>query len=577
MEIRLVEELSPIDSVFLAYAPPDRLARLAIPSVARPRLAILIPALAPAVTDEALLGPAGEIAPARHLSSGVPGLAGDPPVPIFGPLESLSPPFTREDVGGVRRLLFRFDLIANVFLHVSRLEETLTRERDRFGRFSSSQSLLARHGILRTAPVDRLAAYLARLIVREHPDEEALLALRALWPGGEPSAVLLTHDVDQSVSWPRRLARDLASAGRALVGAGGGDSHAGNARSGAGGDPYDSGHPRGLREAVARTARHLAAPNRDPALFPRAVQAYERANGLSSSWFFLTVPRDSEGRRYRVGSPPFRRLLAELQAAGSEVGLHGSIQASGDAEAMEAERRAIEAVLGTSVEGNRQHYLVVTAPATFRNLALAGLRYDASVGYADAVGFRAGTSLPFRPYDLECESPIDLIEIPLGVMDLALIAPGQEGADAEPLWRDLLDRQSAVGGLLSVLWHPRMFDTETHPAGRGAYEALVREARGRALPFLTAGEIARWWRAREGLRLVAIERPPGSAAAGLALRYESREPIERATIVIPLRDGAAPPRPIARGAEIAASSHSAGALSITLAGIPRGGFEVHLQ
>lgn len=538
--------------MLLAYAPPREIARIGVPrGPERPRLAVLVPAFAAESSDDALLRFAEGSAPMRALA-GAPGLAGDSPVPLFGALEGASPPFARAEEDGVRRLLLRFDLLANVFLHLSRLEEALApaAARDRFGRFPSSASVLAQHGLLRSAPVDRFAAWFADTIAREHPDPDALLARRALWPGGEPSAILLSHDVDQSVSWPRRLARDLAGVGRALAGER---------------DP-------GFAEAVARTARHLAPANRDPACFPRALHAYERGEGLASSWFFLTVPSDSEGRRYRVASPPFPRLLREIAAGGSEVGLHGSIQAARDAGAMEAERRALEAVLGQAVNANRQHYLVIAGPTTFRDLATAGLRVDSSIGYSDVVGFRAGTSLPFRPYDLAREAPIDLLEIPLGVMDVALIQPGQRQADLGPLWTEILDRQAIVGGLLVVLWHPRMFDPETHPAGRAPYEALVRAGRARRLPFVTAGGVAQWWRAREGLRLAAASRT--------TFRYESAERLERATIVISRAGGAGTPplRAEVRGAEVAGSEQVGSVLRLGLAAIrPGESFEIRVE
>ena len=40
---------------------------------------------------------------------------------------------------------------------------------------------------------------------------------------------------------------------------------------------------------------------------------------------------------------------------------------------------------------DRQHYLRWRAPTTWQNWEDAGLDYDSTVGYADHVGFRAGT------------------------------------------------------------------------------------------------------------------------------------------------------------------------------------------
>jgi hypothetical protein len=374
-------------------------------------------------------------------------------------------------------------------------------------------------------------------------------------------------------SWPRRLARDLAAATR--------------------------GNGAALASNLAAAVRHLSNANRDPLLFPKRVHAYEREEGVPSSWFFLTVSEDAEGRRYSVTSRPFRSFLRRLARDGSEVGLHGSIQSSGSAEAMTNERLTIEQVAGHPVEGNRQHYLVLSASGTFWDLAQAGIRHDSSLGFSDVAAFRAGTSLPFRPYDIAREEPIDLIELPLAVMDVALIAPMQRDVVLDPMWRTLLDRQEAIGGLLTVLWHPRMFDPETHPAGRAPYEALVREARARELPFVTARDAARWWRARDQARLAEMSgrvadaevaggggdraTPARAAGAGAAmrLRYECAESVERITIVVHHRDAAriraavspAPARLVASRASAAGD-----ALLVTVGPVAAGrGFEITLE
>ena len=545
--MRYVDAFSPGDSILLLYAGSDALHHAAIPP--RPdgragRSVLLVPALlddrardsersARADGDDARAS--SEARDARAPSSdavdaallmrggtlrGLPGLPTDPSAPIFGPLltgettgeltsldASTSLAVMAERADGVRRRLFAFDFLANVFLHVSRLEEMHSTDRDRFGRFASGSSILSQHGALQTPVVDRLAAFLLDVLREEQAAARGVLARVAQWPGGEPCAVALTHDVDQSVSWPRQLARDLD----ALV------------RGGRAKEPQQS-----ARKALATTLRHLSRKNRDPLLFPKRVRDYERDQRVPSSWFFLTVTRDSEGRRYNVSSRPFRAFLRELRAQGFEVGLHGSIQSAGNAHDMENERRTIEHVVGERIEGNRQHYLVFSAGGTFWDLYEAGIRHDSSVGYSDAVGFRAGTSLPFHPYDHARDERIEMMEIPLGVMDVARIQPRDERVSLDALWTELFERCAAIGGLVTVLWHPRMFDPETHPAGREPFEALVRMAKARGLPFLRVHDIARWWRAREGVTLVSY----GMRGGALALGYSVTEPVERLTISV---------------------------------------------
>ena len=50
--------------------------------------------------------------------------------------------------------------------------------------------------------------------------------------------------------------------------------------------------------------------------------------------------------------------------------------------------------------GRPQHFLRWANPDTWRNWDAAGLSYDCTLGYSEAVGFRTGTCHPYRVFDL---------------------------------------------------------------------------------------------------------------------------------------------------------------------------------
>src|SRR5438034_9603576 len=54
-----------------------------------------------------------------------------------------------------------------------------------------------------------------------------------------------------------------------------------------------------------------------------------------------------------------------------------------------------------------------------------GFPYDSTVGYKDAIGYRAGTSQVYKPLQ-----PTRILELPLHVMDTALFYPN--GMDLAP-------------------------------------------------------------------------------------------------------------------------------------------------
>jgi hypothetical protein len=69
---------------------------------------------------------------------------------------------------------------------------------------------------------------------------------------------------------------------------------------------------------------------------------------------------------------------------------------------------------------SRQHYIHVLMPETYRQLIQLGILHDWSMGYAQDLGYRAGTGLPFLWYDLLEEKTTTLCIHPFSVMDVTL-------------------------------------------------------------------------------------------------------------------------------------------------------------
>jgi hypothetical protein len=69
------------------------------------------------------------------------------------------------------------------------------------------------------------------------------------------------------------------------------------------------------------------------------------------------------------------------------------------------------------------------------------------------MGFRAGTSHPFRPFNVAANRVSEVWEYPLTIMDSHLFA--LEGPDMERIEQALriVDKVSAHGGCLVINWH----------------------------------------------------------------------------------------------------------------------------
>jgi peptidoglycan/xylan/chitin deacetylase (PgdA/CDA1 family) len=346
------------------------------------------------------------------------------------------------------------DELAEAFFHLARIEEQGA-ERDRHGRFLAVSSCLD--------PLDPPLERLRRALGVEPPRYR-----------GARFAVALTHDVDVPWRWTRIGV--LGSAARL------------------------KGHVRGRRtEAALHEARGLLRVplhklrGTDPNWRFAEIAAAERERGARSTFFLLA------GHGHRADGPAPEvydrlrpRLVETIREAGAEVGLHGSYVAADDLDRL-ARERALLAQLDGPLVGQRYHYLRVDPHRNLAPLARLGFRYDATLGFPDALGFRSGIAHPFRPWALEQDRPADLIEVPLAVMDATLAEERYEGlsaAAAKPRVLALLDWAAEHGGGFSILWHPERFDAPSARGWDSLYFELVDAVHERGGVCLSAGELA---------------------------------------------------------------------------------------
>lgn len=105
------------------------------------------------------------------------------------------------------------------------------------------------------------------------------------------------------------------------------------------------------------------------------------------------------------------------------------------------------------VHHNRYHFLKFQTHKAWKAIEAAGLKTDASLGFAEHIGFRNSYGLPFTPFDMENDRPYGFVEIPLNVMDGTITQyMGIRQEDALNCIQNFIDDQS-VPVLISILWH----------------------------------------------------------------------------------------------------------------------------
>jgi peptidoglycan/xylan/chitin deacetylase (PgdA/CDA1 family) len=351
------------------------------------------------------------------------------------------------------------DLIATAFFHLARVEEYVNPAVDTWWRFPAEASLRFEDRRLLECPVDECFDRLFALVADvRRARGDIPLETRPLFEASR-FAVALTHDIDalrywypgQFVAVPYRLARDLRR-----------------------GNFADA-----LRDAMAsvRLLRKGRIGARDPFWNLDTICEIEREHDARSTFFFLGEHRyDLDGRD---GDFYHRRLpeaIEQVRTRGSEVGLHASTRATLSLNALREQKSHMEQVLGEPIGGVRFHNLLLNVPDSLEHLQRAGFDYDATLGYAGAEGFRAGTSWPFPLYSLTRDKPLDVIEVPLAVMDTTFLSRRYQGLSSDLVFRaitTLLDRVAHSGGGVSVLWHNSGFDDQLTGGFGTVYQRLL--------------------------------------------------------------------------------------------------------
>ena len=291
---------------------------------------------------------------------------------------------------------------------------------------------------------------------------------------GKRFAVALTHDVDIPWRWTRIGVRGAGAR---------------------------------LKEAVA--ARHVSAAAHEA----RALAALpvHRLRGTDPNWSFdrvLSLERERNARstffvmaghgHLADGPSPETyerlrpRLVATVERGAGELALHGSYAAAEDEGALAAEKARLETLAG-QVRGQRYHYLRVRPHANLAALERLGFAYDTSLGFPDAPGFRAGIAHPFRPWDLDAGRPLDLVEIPLALMDVSFDDRylGLSARRAEARIIALVEWAAQHGGGFAVLWHTDRFDRWTAAGWDRLYARLIETVHDHGGACVSAGELAR--------------------------------------------------------------------------------------
>jgi peptidoglycan/xylan/chitin deacetylase (PgdA/CDA1 family) len=321
---------------------------------------------------------------------------------------------------------------------------------------------------------DRFPYYLSKRRNIFEPEVSKFLienGLKIEYPKNKKFAVCLTHDIDVVYLYPSKVSI-MYNAAKSLK--------------------------QGQIKTALKMPFYKANKNWNPLCDFEDIMALEEKYDAKSSFYFLTLDKGDLDFNFKVED--LEREMGNIADKGWEVGLHGGHNAYNNLDEIEGKKMRLEKVLGKKVVGYRNHFLKFNVPDTWELLSKASFKYDTTFGYADCVGFRNGMCHPFKPFNLDTSKEIDILEIPLTIMDGTLF--DYMKLDFKEAWKVtkmLIDTVEKYNGVITILWH------NTYMVGEMLkfYEKILKYCDEKGAWMTSGEEIWKWWREE---RITSIKR-----------------------------------------------------------------------
>jgi hypothetical protein len=174
---------------------------------------------------------------------------------------------------------------------------------------------------------------------------------------------------------------------------------------------------------------------------------------LKAIFFFLLGDYGKMDKNISPQNTIFMRLIQSLAKTHS-IGIHPSYSSFNNETIIKKEISKLNLVTSEVVDFSRFHYLRFSFPNSYQILEKLGIKKDFSMGYADRLGFRAGTCTPFYFYDLDKEEITDLKIVPFVYMDGVLNDKLKYNPKQSiQVIKDIKKQVKNVEGQFTSIWH----------------------------------------------------------------------------------------------------------------------------
>ncbi|MBN1406450.1 MAG: hypothetical protein JW956_01600 [Calditrichaceae bacterium] len=389
-----------------------------------------------------------------------------------------------------------FDLIANVYYHLARVEENDYQHPNDIDT-KAENSILFMHGNFLIPVVDILCDFFYDMINKKAADNNLILIKKALYPIGQEFGIALTHDVD----FIRAFHPFKKLIFKALI------------RS-------------GLKKE--RTLEEIDKLDELTWGFNRLLPFYKQ-NNLRATFFFMAKYLEGMHFRYRIASKRIKKLIAQLKSEDHEIAFHPSRYTFESPKRYLKEKMKLEKISGLSVTGIRHHYLRCLFPQIWVTAAWLNLKYEAGMIHRRYSGFRAGTCFPFKTFDHTNQTPLEIIEFPTTFFENTLPDKGNDFEASKKIINQLLETVKAYGGLLNILWHSNnIYQPEVYSKLWDYIIRLIQNENVYNHPLITHYN---WLKLREKIRIQSFKQSEN----GIMIRMVIPDGLEKFSLHVPAK------------------------------------------
>lgn len=313
------------------------------------------------------------------------------------------------------------DPVASVFYVLSRYEEYGLPEIDEHGRYKAVNSVQVRYNWIEKVVCDRWSKAIIEFIFPELYIESELRYHLI-----HPTMIVPTFDIDNAFAYKHKAGgRVFMSIMKDLLNLNFQRIRERISVSGGADDPYDT---YGKIEDVG--------------------SKYEQTRV-----FWLVRSNGDKDRNVPIQNKAHQETIKRISKVAT-LGIHPSYSSEGNVGEIENEIKDLEGVLGSKINCSRFHYLKFRLPKYYQALVANGIEEDHSMGYAEKIGFRAGTSRHFKWFDLEQNVVTKLWIHPFAYMDGTLNEyMGLTADQASEKISELYHEVKKYGGDFRFIWH----------------------------------------------------------------------------------------------------------------------------